>query len=56
MPIAHNAAILVQDYRAKLGLVYNMWVNLREGVQVSLEELRFIYGPRAYAYDNEVMI
>ena len=56
MPLAHNAAYLVQEYRAKLGLMYNMWVNLREGVQVSLEELRLIYGPRAYAYNNEVMI
>ena len=50
MPLAHNAAYLVQEYRAKLGLMYNMWVNLREGVQVSLEELRLIYGPTAYAY------
>ena len=56
MPLAHNAAFLVQEYRAKLGLMYNMWVNLREGVQVSLEELRVIYAPTAYAYDNEVMI
>ena len=56
MPLAHNAAFLVQEYRAKLGLMYNMWVNLRVGVHLSLEELRVIYGPKAYAYDNEVMI
>ena len=56
MPLANNAAFLVEEYRAKFVLMYNMWVNLREGVQVSLEELRVIYGPTAYAYDNEVMI
>lgn len=56
LPLAHNAALLVQEYRTKLGLMYNMWVNLREGVQVTLIELKAIYGNRAYAYNNEVII
>ena len=54
MPFAHNAANLVQEYRTKLGRMYDMWVDLREGVVVTLEELKVIYGPAAYAYDHEV--
>ena len=56
MPFAHNAANLVQEYRTKLGRMYDMWVDLREGVVVTLEELKVIYGPAAYAYDDEVEI
>ena len=56
VPFAHNAQQLVQEYRVKLGRMYDMWVNLREGAQVSLEELKNIFGNTAYAYNNEVII
>lgn len=56
MPFAHNAANLVQEYRTKLGGMYDMWVDLREGVVVTLEGLKVIYGPAAYAYDDDVEI
>ena len=56
VPFAHNAPLLVQEYRVKLGRMYDMWVNLREGAQVSLEELKVIYGNAAYAYNNEAII
>ena len=56
VPFAHNAANLVQEYRTKLGRMYDMWVDLREGVVITLEELRVIYGPAAYRYDNDVAI
>ena len=56
VPFAYNAPLLVQEYRLKLGRMYDMWVNLREGAQVTLEELKIIYGNTAYAYNNEVII
>ena len=56
VPFAHNAQLLVQEYRLKLGRIYDMWVNLREGAQVSLEKLKNIYGNTGYAYNNEVII
>ena len=53
---AHGAPILVNDYRVKLGLMYNMWVNLREGMIITLNELKIVYGAAAYAYNDEVVI
>jgi hypothetical protein len=29
-----------------------MWVNIREGVAITLAALKEIYGEEAYAYDN----
>ena len=49
VPFAYNAPLLVQEYRLKLGRMYDMWVNLREVAQVTLEELKIIYGITAYA-------
>ena len=56
MPFAHNAANLVQEYLTKLGRMYDMWVNLREGVEITLEELKVVYGPAAYRYNDDVAI
>ena len=56
VPFAHNAANLVQEYRTKLGRMYDMWVDLREGVVITLEELKVVYGPAAYPYNDDVAI
>lgn len=33
-----------------------MWVNIREGVAITLVGLKEIYGEEAYAYNNYVVI
>ena len=53
---AHNAPILVQEYRAKLRKIFDMWVNIREGVAITLAGLKEIYGEQAYAYNNYVVM
>lgn len=56
VPFAHNAAVLVHQYRHKLGNMYNMWVNFRTGAPISLNELKEVYGALAYPYDNQIII
>ena len=53
---AHNAQILVNEYRIKLRNMFNMWVDYREGGIVTLNNLRAIYGAPAYAYDDHVVV
>ena len=52
---AHNAPALVNEYRVKLRKMFDMWVNFKEGVAITLQELKEIYGNEAYAYNNEVI-
>jgi hypothetical protein len=33
-----------------------MWVDNKEGVAITLDELKDIYGEQAYAYNNEVIV
>ena len=33
-----------------------MWVDNKEGVAITLNELKDIYGEQAYAYNNEVVV
>ena len=56
VPFAHNAANLVQEYRTKLGRMYDMWVDLREGVVITLQELKVVCGLTAYPYNDDVAI
>ena len=53
---AHNAQVLVNEYRIKLRNMFNMWVDYKEGGIVTLNYLRAIYGAPAYAYDDHVII
>lgn len=52
--MAHNAAALVNAYRVKLRLIYDLWVDMDDGDPVALDELQNVYGPEAYAFDNNV--
>jgi hypothetical protein len=36
--------------------IFDMWVDIREGVAITLAALKEIYGEEAYAYDNYVVI
>ena len=53
---AHNAPFLVNEYRTKLRKIFDMWVDNKEGVAITLNELKDIYGEQAYAYNNEVVV
>ena len=53
---AHNAQLLVNEYRTKLRDMFNMWVDYMEGGIVTLNNLRAIYGAPAYAYDNHAIV
>ena len=54
LPMAHNAAALVNAYRVKLRLIYDLWVDMADGDPVTLEELRNVYGAEAYEFNNNV--
>ena len=54
LPMAHNAAALVNAYRVKLRLIYDLWVDMADGNPVALEELRNVYGAEAYEFNNNV--
>lgn len=53
--MGHNAAFLVNEYREKLKMMYDMWVDLKDGAEITLHDLRVIYGEEAYAYNNHVV-
>jgi hypothetical protein len=36
-------------------MMYDMWVDLRDGGEIKLQDLRAIYGEEAYAYNNDVI-
>ena len=54
--MAHNAAALVNAYRVKLRLIYDLWVDMADGDPVTLEELRNVYGAEAYEFNNNVWV
>ena len=46
--MAQNAAALVEQYRIKVRSIYDLWVDMREGEAVTLDELKNVYGAEAY--------
>lgn len=52
MPMAHNAAALVAQYRIKMRHIYDLWVDTREGINISMQAIREVYGPESYAYEQ----
>lgn len=50
--MVYNAAALVNHYRLKIRLIYDMWVDTREEIQIPLEVLKGVYGQEAYAYQQ----
>ena len=50
--MAYNAAALVNLYRLKIRLIYDLWVDTREEIQIPLEVLKGVYGQEAYAYQQ----
>lgn len=53
---AHNAPFLVNEYRNKLRSMFDMWIDIKEGVEITLIALKAVYGVEAYAYNNEIII
>ena len=51
MPMAHNAAALVAQYRIKMRHIYDLWV-ARKGINIPIQEIREVYGPESYAYEQ----
>lgn len=56
VPIAHNAAALVEQYRMKVRSIYDLWVDMRDGEAVTLDELKNVYGAEAYAFNDIILI
>ena len=53
--MAHNAAALVEQYRIKVRSIYDLWVDMREGEDVTLNDLRNVYGAEAYAFNDIIL-
>ena len=54
--MAHNAAALVDQYSVKVRSMYDLWVDLREGEDVTLDDLKNVYGAEAYAINDMILI
>lgn len=54
--VLHTMPFMINMYRTKLRKIFDMWVNIREGVAFTLAGLKEIYGEEAYAYNNYVVI
>ena len=52
--MAHNAAALVDQYSVKVRSMYDLWVDLREGEDVTLDDLKNVYGAEAYAFNDMI--
>lgn len=48
--MAYNAAALVNLYRLKIRLIYDLWVDTREEIQIPLDVLKGVCGQEASAY------
>ena len=52
LPMAQNAAALVAEYRVKLRSIFDLWIDTREGINIPLQQIRAVYGPESYAYNQ----
>ena len=52
LPMAQNAAALVAEYRVKLRSIFDLWIDAREGINIPLQQIRAVYGPESYAYNQ----
>ena len=50
--MAQNAAALVAEYRVKLRSIFDLWIDAREGINIPLQQIRAVYGPESYAYNQ----
>lgn len=53
--MATNASNLVAEYREKQLRMFDMWINVREKVPITLVDLIEVYGGEAFAYDENVI-
>ena len=51
----NGAYALVEQYRIKVRSVYDLWVDMREGEDVTLNDLRNVYGAEAYAFNDIIL-